>query len=92
MLSDTDQEGLFNSLDWIRNKVGVKWNSYGEPYGKEGSIAAGILCPYCSSIWFGIIFAILYLCNQKVTFYVALPFAVSAVAIFINELHRKIGG
>jgi hypothetical protein len=89
MLSDTNQEGLFNSLDWIRSKLGVKYDYYSQPEFKSGSIAAGILCPVCSSIWFGILFTILLICNQEVTFYVSLPFALSAAAMLIQELRRE---
>jgi len=89
MLSDIDQEGLFNSLDWIRRKAGVAWGLQGA-YGKSGSIASGLLCPYCSSVWFGTVFTLLFLCNQRVTFFVTLPFAISTVAIFINAIHNKL--
>jgi hypothetical protein len=91
LLADTDQEGLFNSLDWIRAKVGVTrrdYPSYGEynvHYGKPGTIAAGILCVYCDSIWFGILFTVLWFINHEVTIIVSLPFALSAVAIFIQK-------
>jgi hypothetical protein len=95
MLADTDQEGLFNSLDWIRHKVGVTyktepWNGiYNVPYGEPGSIAAGVLCVYCNSIWLGILFAILWFVNQKVTIIVSLPFALSAMAILIEEWRTR---
>jgi hypothetical protein len=85
MLADTEQSGLFNSLDWIRKKAGVKFNPDGTFYAKSGSIGDGLMCVLCSSVWVGILFTILLVCNQKVTFFVSLPFALSALAIFIQK-------
>lgn len=89
MLSDTDQEGLFNSLDWIRYKLGVRYNENSEIEVKAGSIAAGVMCSWCSSIWFGILGTILLICNQEVTFFVSLPFALSTVAILIENINSR---
>jgi hypothetical protein len=91
MFADINQEGLFNSLDWIRYKVGVRYKdnpgagTYNIPYGKPGSIASGILCMWCNSIWVGTLFTIFAVCNLKVTTIGSLPFALSAVVIFIEE-------
>jgi hypothetical protein len=85
MLSDVHQEGLFNSLDWIRHKVGVRFDENSEVVVKPGSIAAGVMCSWCSSIWLGILGTILLICNSEVTFFVSLPFALSTMAIFIEE-------
>jgi hypothetical protein len=88
MLADTDQSGPLGILNWIRMKVGIKYDYYSEPEFKPGSIAAGILCVQCSSLWFGILFAILLIVNYKVTFFASLPFALSAVAIFMEGWRR----
>jgi hypothetical protein len=85
MLADTEQSGLFNSLDWIRRKAGVKFNPDGTFYAKSGSIGDGLTCVLCNSIWLGILFALLLIVNQEVTFFVSLPFALSALAIFIQK-------
>jgi hypothetical protein len=84
MLSDTSQSGLFDSLNWIRAKIGVKYDDKSEPYG-DNTFAEGVLCIKCNSIWFGILFTILLICNQKVTFFVSLPFALSAITIWIED-------
>ena len=89
MLADTEQSGPFGMLDWIRMKAGVKYDQFSDPVYKRGSIASGILCLVCSSTWFGILFTILLICNQKVTFFVSLPFALSAMAMFIQQLRRE---
>lgn len=95
MFADTDQEGLFNSLDWIRNRSGVtykdypSYGQYNQPYGEPGSIAALMLCLYCSSIWFGVIFSIMLFCSTKLTFFVSLPFALSSMTIFIGDWRNR---
>ena len=89
MLADTEQSGPFCMLDWIRIKAGVRYDQFSDPVYKRGSIASGILCIVCSSMWFGILFTILLICNQKVTFFVSLPFALSAVTMLIEEWRTR---
>lgn len=84
MLADVRQEGLFHSLDWIREKAGVKFNTFNEPEVKYGSVASGLLCVWCNSIWFGILGTIVLLINHSLAFYCSFPFALSAVAIAIE--------
>jgi len=85
MLSDTNQSGLYGTLDWLRSIVGVKYDANSIPFGKYGSIASGILCLLCCSVWLGFLFTILWCINQKLTILVSLPFALSAVAILIED-------
>jgi len=85
MLADEEQEGLFNSLDWIRYKVGVRYDANSVPVIKPGSIASGILCMWCNSIWIGILFTVALLCNQEATVIASLPFALSAITIMIED-------
>lgn len=85
LLSDTDQTGPFNILTWIRIKAGMKYDMYSQPTTIPGSFADMLMCVYCNSVWIGLIFTLLYLYNQEVTFFVSLPFALSAVAIIIQE-------
>ena len=85
MLSDTDQSGPFQILDRIRSWVGVKYNANSVPYTKPGSLADLVTCIYCNSIWIPIPFIILWFINHTLTIIVSLPFAFSAIAIFMQE-------
>lgn len=89
MLSDTSQSGPFGALDWIRHISGVKHDEHSVPYAGKGSIAEMLLCVYCNSIWIGIFFTVAFLVNQIVTIILSLPLALSAVAIFLEELRTR---
>lgn len=49
-----------------------------------------IECVYCNSIWTGTLFAVLLFLFPVTTFYVLLPFVISAGAIFIDKWHEKL--
>ena len=49
--------GPGNSLTWLREKVGLDYDEYGQPTAPSGSLAELISCPYCNSIWIGLVFA-----------------------------------
>lgn len=85
MISDIDQAGPFGVLDWIRLKIGVKFDTYSVPFTERGSLADLMMCIYCNSLWIGVVFLILILINQTLTIIVSLPFALSAVAIILQE-------
>lgn len=85
MLADTDQSGPGEMLDWIRAMVGVKYAPDSTPYWKSGSLASGLMCVRCSSVWFGFLAGVCYLINAHVTVFVALPFALSGAAILLQE-------
>jgi hypothetical protein len=91
LLSDTTQVGPFGVLEYIRTKLGVRYDQWSKPFAPKGSIAEAILCVYCNSVWVGLVFTIALLCNQKVTVIASLPLALSAVAIIIDEWRNKNG-
>jgi hypothetical protein len=80
MLSDVEQGGPWDMLTWFRIKSGVRFDQESKPYGTT-SLARGILCPFCNSMWFGILFTIGYVLVPDATLFVALPFSLSAIAI-----------
>lgn len=85
MLSDYEQVGPFDILHKIRIRTGMYYDQWSQPMYKSGSFADMMSCVYCNSIWLGIVFTILWLVNQEVTIIVSLPFALSAMAIIIEE-------
>lgn len=86
MLADTEQSGPLALLDWIRLHAGVKFDEHSMPYAENGSFGQMLICVYCNSIWIGILFTIGLIINIQVTTIVSLPFALSAIAIFVQEI------
>lgn len=85
LLADTRQSGPFDLLDRLRSKLGVRFNQMGEAYGTN-SIAKGALCIFCNSVWFGIGLTVLFYFFPVAAFYLSVPFALSAAAIFANKV------
>lgn len=84
MLADTNQSGPFGFLDWLRSKAGVRFNQMNVAYGTN-SLAEGLLCVYCVSVWIGTGFTVLFYFAPTWAFWLALPFALSALAIVANK-------
>lgn len=68
---------------WLRHLLGVREDPESKRYGKNW-LARQILCPWCTSLFFGSLFAIGYLVWPRETFAIALPFAISAGAILVH--------
>ncbi len=73
----------------LRNRLGVKFDQYSNPYGTNW-FAEGILCFYCLSVWIGIgIF--LWLMIAALLGFLLLgaillfPFALSGVAVYLKK-------
>ncbi len=71
----------------IRSKLGVKYDEHSKAYGTN-IVAEAVCCIFCLSVWFGLFWTILYPAWQ-LSIYLALPFALSAVAIIIEECAIK---
>jgi len=69
----------------LRERVGVWYDAAGDPQG-DNAVAQGITCVWCSSVWVGIVLAAAYWLAPDVTFWLALPFALSAGAIVVHEV------
>lgn len=85
MLADTGESGPGLLLDKIRSKAGITYDAHNNPVAEPGSIGDGLLCPYCSSLWFGILIAVLHIISPKLAFLVALPLAISEVVVLKVE-------
>jgi hypothetical protein len=89
MLADTDQSGPFELLDRARAWAGVRYASDNTPYWKSRTLASGLMCVRCSSMWFGILATVCFIINTPVTIFVSLPFALSAVAFLVQEFVKE---
>jgi len=77
------EDGPFEVFIRIRYLFGVRYDEQNLAYGTNW-LAKGIICPACASVWFGILWGILYWLWQP-TWWLALPFALSAVAIILEQ-------
>jgi hypothetical protein len=82
--------GPRNSLSWLRGKLGLDYDEYGQPTAPPGSLAELIGCPYCSSIWIGVVFAFIY---NGVTYlgdyharWLFAPLAIAGFVVLVEEL------
>ena len=82
-----EEEGPFCILDRLRIAVGIAWDENSDVYGKN-VVAEIFLCVWCMSMWVGVALTIAYVLAPTETFYIMLPFALSAVAAIINEYAR----
>jgi hypothetical protein len=79
-----NEDGPYAILANFRRLLGVRYDDYSQVYGisMPGKL---LTCVYCTSVWVGIAHVIIWLvCGSTVSVAVALPFALSAVAIIIN--------
>jgi len=82
------EDGPFILFVRIRNIAGVKWNELSEPYA-EDFLGQLFLCVWCMSIWIGFIFSLLYLFFGQWFVWLCWPFALSAVACFVQGTANK---
>jgi hypothetical protein len=92
LLYDVEQAGPLGLMDKVRFFLGVRFDNEGQPITEPGSLAEGVLCVYCNSLWIGLSFTLLFVINKMVAFVVALPFAWSTAGIIIDILIRKLKG
>ncbi len=77
------EEGPFMLLVKMRSLLGVYYDEYSKPQGKN-VIARALTCVWCSSIWVALGFTVLYF--YGLAFWIAMPFALSAAAIIIERI------
>lgn len=79
-----DEPGPFDVFGRLRDRVGIGYDDLGTPYGSN-ELARGMLCVKCNSVWLGLGWAVAYWLWPDVT-WLALPLALSAGAMFLNNL------
>lgn len=78
------EDGPFEVFAKLRHRLGVRYSESNTAYGMNW-FAKGVICPACASVWFGMLWGIAYILYQP-TWLVALPFALSTVAIMVERL------
>jgi len=81
------EAGPWDMFGKFRTLLGVKYDAYSNPYATN-PISEMILCPFCTSVWIGIVITIGWVAAQllgieKIYLTVLLPFALSGFAVFL---------
>ncbi len=85
-----DEDGPFEIFEKIRTFLGVRTDPKTGKQFFMNSIAKGVVCVWCNSIWFGGLLALL-LDNTSVIMYLLHVLALSAIAVIIDTaLLRKL--
>lgn len=79
------EEGPFDIFLRFRHWSGVGYTEYSNRVGKN-EFARALICLWCTSVWVGIIAALLYAIFREPVVWMASPFALSAVAIIIERI------
>lgn len=74
----------------FRTWAGVTYDAYSNPI-SNGELSAAILCPFCLSIWIGILVTLylglaVYFGVVHIAVYLLLPFAMSGAASYLFKL------
>lgn len=77
------EDGPFEVFAKLRHRLGVRYDETSMAYGTNW-FAKGVICPACASVWFGILWGVAYLLWRP-TWFIALPFALSAGAIALER-------
>ena len=78
------EAGPFDILARFRKWAGVRYNERSEAYGTN-EFAKALVCLWCSSVWIGAGWAILFYTLPGLAPWLSLPLALSAAAILIEH-------
>ena len=79
-----DENGPFDIFAELRYRVGVRFDKQSQPYGKN-EFAKVFTCIWCMSIWIGIMLTIGFALIPTITYWICLPLALSAGAIYVTR-------
>ena len=87
----SSERGPYAIFEKIREWCGVRYTIVNgtEVADSHREIGKLILCPWCSSVWLGAIASLLYLWLGIVIVWVALPLALSALAIIVDSVVNR---
>lgn len=84
MLSSPDEGGPFEVVHRLRDWAGVEYDDHGNMAVEPGSLADGLICIKCNTVWLGLLFTLLYKLSPRLALFIALPFALSGVGLLIE--------
>jgi len=83
----SSERGPFAIFEKVRHLCGVQYTNYGALTTSE--LSKLISCPECNSVWLGAIATVLYIALGIVIVWIALPFALSALAIIADSIVNR---
>ena len=83
-----NEDGPLHIFHKLRYKMGMRYNENSIEY-PTTPLSDLFACVWCMSMWVGFGITVVYLLLEAAAVYIAMPFALSAVAIMIG---RKLGG
>lgn len=75
------EAGPLDMFGWIRFKLGVRHDEHSRETA-TGFWSELILCPYCFSVWVGIVLTVYWLVAGDIALITMLPFTLSGVVVF----------
>lgn len=83
--------GPMNLFEKMRHRAGIRLDATGEPYAldPDAFLPSVLTCVYCTSVWVGLFFTVLGGISIHLSFWVAAPFAFSAVAVLLEIWSEK---
>ena len=81
----SSETGPYAVLDRVRRRAGVRYGPDGTPTG-ENELARALICPWCLSVWIGLVFGAVYYLFPAIAFWLALPLALSAGVIVLDSV------
>jgi len=84
-----NEAGPLNVFDWLRDRLGVKTDVIGQVYA-ENSLAEGVMCVWCNSLWFGTLWTVLYYFLPVLALWMALPLALSTLTVVLQVSVERI--
>lgn len=82
------EHGPRDVLDRFRYWAGVRYDADSELYGTS-IFSKGIICMWCNTVWFGALGAVGYALFRSAVVWIALPFALSALALLVESLVKR---
>jgi hypothetical protein len=93
MLAHDWEAGPAGLLSKLRAKAGLLYTDSGDPVATPGSLAEGLSCIYCNSVWIGLIFTVVYMLLSFVQSEIGfpaiilfLPLALSGAGVLLSLL------
>lgn len=82
----SEEKGPFDIFFKMRKMSGIKHDENDKVFIIPHKFFAELLsCVWCTSVWAGIFWALLWFCSPSVSVAIALPFSLSALAIIVNR-------
>ena len=81
-----DEGGPFDVLEKLRTRLGVRYVDDTSERQGTGELSRNLLCTWCSTLYFVAPFwTVFYALSRKWAIWIALPFALSALAVYVER-------